>query len=53
MSVAELDRFERLLEQADHDIYGWIVGSSPIPAEFDDELMSNLRAFRPPAGQGG
>lgn len=47
MSSDELDRFEALLEQADHDIYGWILGSLPIPPEFDDALMSRLKAFRP------
>ena len=52
MSAAELERFERLLEQSDHDIYAWIVGSSPPPAAFDDDLLSDLRAFRPPLGQG-
>ena len=52
MTVAERERFERLLEQSDHDIYGWIVGSSPVPAAFDDDLMQSLRAFRPPLGRG-
>ncbi len=47
MSAAELDRFEALLEEADHDIYGWILGSLPVPAAFDDDLMARLRAFRP------
>ena len=47
MSSDELDRFEALLEQADHDIYGWILGSLPVPAAFDDDLMARLRAFRP------
>ncbi|HLZ84808.1 MAG TPA: succinate dehydrogenase assembly factor 2 [Caulobacteraceae bacterium] len=47
MSPDELDRFEALLEQADHDIYGWILGSLPCPAAFDDDLMARLRAFRP------
>jgi len=47
MSDAELSRFEALLEQADHDIYGWIMGSLPIPAAFDDDLLARLRAFRP------
>ena len=56
MSVAELDRFEALLEQSDHDIYGWILGSLEVPSEFDDDLMAQLRAFRPgesTAPQGG
>jgi antitoxin CptB len=48
MDEAELARFERLLEQPDHDLYGWILGSVPAPAAFDDELLARLRAFRPP-----
>jgi antitoxin CptB len=51
MSAAELERFERLLEQPDHDIYAWIVGPGPIPEAFDDDLMQRLRAFRPPTGR--
>ncbi len=47
MSVAELDRFEALMEQSDHDIYGWILGSLKVPTEFDDDLMAQLRAFSP------
>lgn len=50
MSTVELDRFERLLEEADHDIYGWIIGTSPTPAAFEDDLMASLRAFRPSLG---
>ncbi len=53
MSVAELDRFERLLEQSDHDLYAWIVSASPVPAAFDDDLMASLRDFRPPLGAAG
>ena len=52
MTGVELAAFERLLEQSDHDIYAWIVGSSAAPAAFDNELLSRLRAFRPPVGQG-
>jgi antitoxin CptB len=47
MSPGELDRFEALLEQADHDIYAWIMGSAPAPAAFDDDILERLRAFRP------
>jgi antitoxin CptB len=47
MTPAELDRFEALLEQNDHDVYAWILGSLPAPAAFDDDLMARLRAFRP------
>ena len=51
MSAAELERFERLLEQSDHDLYAWIVGPGPIPEAFDDDLMQSLRSFRPPTGR--
>lgn len=42
----ELDWFERLLEQPDQDLYGWILGTTPTPAEFDGGLMNRLKAFR-------
>jgi antitoxin CptB len=51
MTAAELERFERLLEQSDHDLYAWIVGPGPIPEAFDDDLMQSLRNFRPPTGR--
>jgi antitoxin CptB len=46
MTAVELDAFERLLEQPDQDLYAWIVGALPTPAEFDGELMSRIKAFR-------
>jgi antitoxin CptB len=49
MTKAELDRFEALLEQPDHDIYGWILGSLATPEEFAGDLMNKLRSFRPGA----
>ena len=47
MTPAQLDRFERLLEQPDHDLYAWVMGTAPTPAPFDDDIMARLRAFRP------
>ncbi len=46
MSDAELDLFEGLLEQEDHDIYDWIVGRQPTPPEFDNPIMNEIKAFR-------
>jgi antitoxin CptB len=43
---AELDWFERLLEQPDQDLYDWILERQPTPAEFDGSLMNKLKAFR-------
>jgi antitoxin CptB len=45
-SPAQLDWFEVLLEQPDHDLYAWIVGTAPTPAEFDGEIMNRIKQFR-------
>jgi antitoxin CptB len=45
-SPTELDWFELLLDQADQDVYAWIVGTLPTPAEFDVEIMNRIKAFR-------
>jgi antitoxin CptB len=52
MTPEELDQLETLLEQNDHDIYGWIVGRAPPPPEFETELLTRLRSFDP-SGRGG
>ena len=46
MSEAELAEFERLLDQPDQDLYGWIVGTLPTPAGFDGDLLNRIKAFR-------
>lgn len=42
----ELDQFEVLLEQPDPDLYAWIAGLRPIPAQFDTPVMDLIRSFR-------
>lgn len=39
---AMLDRLESLLHENDHDIYAWISGTQPIPAEHQ-ELVTRLK----------
>ena len=46
LTPAQLDVLEHLLEQPDHDIYGWIVERSPTPPEFNTEIMLMIRRFR-------
>ena len=41
-----LDEFERLLDVADQDLYGWIVGLKECPANWETPLMQRLRDFR-------
>jgi antitoxin CptB len=52
-SEAELDWFEALLNEADQDVYGWILEREPTPAEFDGPLMNALKAFRDEAHTAG
>ena len=46
MSAAELDEFEQILETPDQDLYAWIIGREPTPADRDTDLMGRLRDFR-------
>lgn len=46
MTPAQLDDFEAILEQPDHDLYSWIVGSAPTPGEFAGDVMDQIRTFR-------
>ena len=46
LGSAELDEFERILDVADQDLYGWIVGLKPTPPEWDTPLMARISAFR-------
>ena len=47
MSDEEIIMFEDLLGAKDHDIYGWIMGTLPVPANFDTPLLKRLREFKP------
>lgn len=46
MDVAQLDRFETLLEEADTDLLKWLMGQEPAPADADHELLAELLNFR-------
>jgi antitoxin CptB len=46
----ELVAFEALLNEPDQDVYGWIIGREPPPAEHDTPLMKKLQAFDPSKG---
>jgi antitoxin CptB len=45
----QLDRYERLLELSDPDVYNWMTGREPVPAEHDSDVMRLLvaSAFSP------
>jgi antitoxin CptB len=45
MDGAELDAFEDLLAEQDHDLFGWISGR-PAPAQFEGPMLERLRDFQ-------
>ena len=42
---AQLNRLEALLDCTDADLFDWILGNSPPPAEHDHDVMYLLRGF--------
>ncbi len=42
----ELAQFERLLAENDPDLYDWMTGQKPVPAEHDNAVTALLRQFR-------
>ena len=44
-SDAEIDLFERLLEEQDVDIMGWATRSQPVPGEYQGTMMQALEAL--------
>lgn len=44
MEAAELDQFEAILELPDPDLFDWIAGRAPVPAEHDSLLLRRLIA---------
>ena len=45
LTDAELDVFERLIDEEDQWLYGWIIERDPTPAEFETPVMAKVRAF--------
>jgi len=46
MNEDQLDRYERLLALSDPDIYNWISGREPVPADHDHDVMDLLLNFK-------
>ena len=46
LDETELDSLEALLAQDDdHQLYAWIIGTEPTPAQHDTPVMAKIRAF--------
>lgn len=46
LTPGQLEQLESLLDQADQDIYEWIIERRPTPPAFDTEIMRMLKQFR-------
>lgn len=49
LDTAGLAAFEAVLDAPDQDVYGWIVGQTPLPPEYDTPTFALIRAYRPSA----
>jgi len=45
LSDAELDDYERLIEEPDPDLLNWVTGASVTPATYDTAMFRRLRDF--------
>ncbi|HEY3919644.1 MAG TPA: succinate dehydrogenase assembly factor 2 [Stellaceae bacterium] len=50
-SAAQLDRYEAMLNETDHDLFDWIAGRATPPAETTSDVLSLLLAFRYPGAR--
>ena len=49
-----LDQFEALLTAPDQEVYAWLRGAAPVPAEYDNPVFAGLKAMcgrKAPAGR--
>ena len=46
LSDEQFDALERLLDQADQDLYAWIIGTRAPPSEYDGPVLQMIRDFR-------
>jgi antitoxin CptB len=44
---AQLDRYERILEISDSDLYNWLSGLAPVPADRRSDVLDLLLKFDP------
>ena len=44
MDDTALDQFEALLTAPDQEVYAWLRGAEPVPAEYDNPVFAGLKA---------
>lgn len=50
LSELDLDAFEALMEAPDPEIFKWLTGAAPLPAEHDTALFHRLKSFHTHSG---
>jgi antitoxin CptB len=45
LSDAELGEFELLMEALDRDLFQWLTGEAPVPANYDTAIFRRVRDF--------
>jgi antitoxin CptB len=46
LTPGQLDRYEALIETQDPNLYDWLAGLAPAPAEYDTDVLAMIRAHR-------
>ena len=47
LSETELDEFEQIMAEDDHDLHAWITGAQALPADRDTPLFARVAAYKP------
>jgi antitoxin CptB len=47
LSDIELDEFEQIMDEDDHDLHAWITGAQVLPQERDTPLFARVAAYKP------
>lgn len=45
LTEAEIVEFEKLLDESDRDVFSWISGELPTPADADGPLLARVKAY--------
>lgn len=45
LNATQLDRYEALLRESDHDLWAWICGQRPAPGRHDHDVLHMLQNF--------
>ncbi len=47
LSDAELDEFEAIMGEDDHDLHAWITGANPLPEHLRTPLFARVASYTP------